>query len=74
MGASLRRRLTLPSVRVSTTSSGRRDGKATESDLKDRLELIWPQWAEAIPEAGRFPWWETPGEIRRILGEFLGRA
>jgi len=26
---------------------------------------------ETIPACGHFPWWERPGEIRRIVGEFL---
>jgi pimeloyl-ACP methyl ester carboxylesterase len=26
---------------------------------------------ESIATSGHFPWWETPGEIRRIVGEFL---
>jgi len=26
---------------------------------------------EAIPDCGHFPWWERPGEIRRIVGEWL---
>jgi len=26
---------------------------------------------EAIPGCGHFPWWDRPGEVRRIVGEFL---
>ena len=26
---------------------------------------------ETIPACGHFPWWERPGEIRRIVGEFV---
>jgi pimeloyl-ACP methyl ester carboxylesterase len=26
---------------------------------------------ETIPDCGHFPWWERPGEIRRIVGQFL---
>jgi pimeloyl-ACP methyl ester carboxylesterase len=29
---------------------------------------------ETIPECGHFPWWERPGEIRRLVGRFLGRG
>lgn len=29
---------------------------------------------EVIPGAGHFPWWETPGEIRRLVALFLERG
>jgi pimeloyl-ACP methyl ester carboxylesterase len=29
---------------------------------------------ETIPDCGHFPWWERPGEVRRIVGEFLAQA
>ena len=145
MGENIRRRLTPEQrARVDEVEQLRRDGKATEADLRDRMEMIWPQYfahpeqapppprtsigtessrdtnasirahfergtleyglpgirlpvlvvygpqgpvpawsaertaalvpggrAEAVPASGHFPWWETPGEVRRIVGEFL---
>jgi pimeloyl-ACP methyl ester carboxylesterase len=29
---------------------------------------------ETIPDCGHFPWWERPGETRRLVGQFLGRT
>lgn len=28
---------------------------------------------DVIPECGHFPWWERPGETRRLVGAFLAR-
>jgi proline iminopeptidase len=33
--------------------------------------LVPGAWVDTIPDCGHFPWWERPGEIKRLVGAFL---
>jgi len=61
----------LPTVSVPVLFvHGELDPLPPESSF-ETAALIPGARVKVVPGCGHFPWWERPGEIRRLVGEFL---